>query len=83
MRYESADGEKHALVYLPAGYDEGNEVYNILYFMHGGGGSPELYFTAGGQSSLSNLLDHMIEDGLIEPLIVVAPSFYPPDDSDF
>ena len=80
--YSAADGEKTALVYLPYGYDGNDSSYNVLYFMHGGGGSPYLYFTPGGQSALSNLLDHMIQDGLTEPLIVVAPTFYPPDDND-
>ena len=64
------------------GYDESAEDYNILYFMHGGGGSPYLYFTPGETSALSNMLDHMIQDELIEPIIVAAPSFYPPDDND-
>ena len=34
---------KYANVYLPYGYDKADleKKYNILYVMHGGGGSPE------------------------------------------
>ena len=44
--------------------------------MHGGGCTPEWYL--GGedqQSKLKNMLDQMIRDGLIEPLIVCAVSY--------
>lgn len=82
LRYSTPDGEKTALIYLPYGYDSNTDPYDIFYFMHGGGGSPYNYFTPGGTSPLSNMLDHMIRDGLIRPVIVAAPSFYPPNDRD-
>lgn len=31
--------KKTAFVYLPYGYEQNSQGYNILYFMHGGGGS--------------------------------------------
>ncbi|MBQ6795486.1 MAG: enterochelin esterase [Clostridia bacterium] len=74
-----ADGdntEKHAYVYLPPCYDE-KKAYDIFYFMHGGGDGAESYFFGEGREGhLKNMLDHMIKDGLIKPLIVVTPTFY-------
>ena len=83
LRYSTPEGEKIALIYLPYGYGSSTEPYDIFYFMHGGGGSPYLYFTPEGTSPLSNMLDHMIRDRLIRPIIMVAPTFYSPDDNDF
>jgi len=69
--------KKTALVYLPKGYDEGDKRYKTLYIMHGGGGNEEEFFYCQDRSLVfKNILDHMIENGDIEPLIVVAPSFY-------
>lgn len=77
----SADGEivKYAMVYLPAGYDESDDCYNILYLLHGSSSSPLRYFNPDEPTVLQNILDHMIEEGLIEPLIVVAATYYPQD----
>ena len=69
---------KHALVYLPSGYEtELNKRYNILYLMHGAMGSADALF--GGlkaQTDLKNIIDNMIDRGDIEPLIIVTPSYY-------
>ena len=66
-------------MYLPAGYDP-EKSYNILYLMHGGGDDEnywlmELSDRTHGKTTM-RVLDHMIEDGLCEPLIVVTPTFY-------
>ena len=53
---------KSALVYLPAGFDENDpaEKYNVLYLMHGGGQSSEVYFNGENANSLlKKLLDNM------------------------
>ena len=68
--------EKYVNVYLPYGYDEG-ENYNILYLLHGSDPQSVVHqgtwlYTIG----MKNVLDNMIYYGDIEPLIVVAPSFY-------
>ncbi|AEI42872.1 sugar-binding protein [Paenibacillus mucilaginosus] len=71
--------EKKLNVYLPNGYDatDPSKKYNVLYLMHGGGENENLIFGGPGQSKeLKKILDHMIENGDIEPLIVVTPSFY-------
>lgn len=84
VQYETSDYtasqeariEKPALVYLPYGYDEDDTTarYNILYLMHGWGMTANDFFND-GQSDLVNILDNMIEQGDIPPLIVVSASF--------
>lgn len=70
--------QKEALVYLPASYDRSGETkYNIFYLMHGGSGSASTFFFGEGRSSrLKNILDHMILNNDLEPMIVVTPSYY-------
>ena len=69
---------KNALVYLPEGYDGApDRRFNVLYLMHGGGDTPAWYFNGEGcDSELKHLLDCMIRDDVIEPLIVCAVSYY-------
>ena len=69
--------QKDALVYLPHGYEKFEEAYDVFYLMHGGGGnSDEIFGGLEAKTDLKNILDNMIEQKLIKPLIVVAPSFY-------
>ncbi|GFN33498.1 sugar-binding protein [Paenibacillus xylaniclasticus] len=71
--------DKKLHVYLPYGYDpsNSNQKYNVLYLMHGGGENEDLLFGGPGQSrELKKILDNMIANGDIEPLIVVTPTFY-------
>lgn len=77
--YDEAAGiiEKDALVYLPYGYEAEDREYNVFYFMHGGGGdSDEVFGGLEAKTDLKNILDNMIANRDIEPLIVIAPSFY-------
>jgi hypothetical protein len=70
---------KHLNVYLPYCYDtnDKNIKYNVLYLMHGGGEDENLIFGGPGQNrELKNILDNMIANGDIEPIIVVTPTFY-------
>ena len=79
--YITEGGEKTAYAYLPYGYEaSGDSRYNILYFMHGGGGNAGQFYNR--SYALNDILDHAIENGEIEPLIVVTPSFYPQGDHD-
>ncbi|HEM3488818.1 TPA: hypothetical protein U1B28_000398 [Streptococcus suis] len=68
------DIEKVAFVYIPAGYDQTDDEksYNILYLMHGWRMTARDFFQ---YSDLKNILDHMISNGDIEPMIVVTPTF--------
>lgn len=82
--YRTNGAEKTAYVYLPYGYETSGECYNILYFMHGGGGTAgEMFEESHSRRFVMNrILDHAIEDGVIAPLIVVTPTFYPAGDRD-
>ena len=73
--YVGAHGaRKYALVYLPWGYEtERERRYDILYLMHGGGGSPDAWPDA---CPVKNMLDRAFAAGEAEPMIVVFPSFY-------
>lgn len=78
--------EKSMYVYLPYNYDAGKK-YNVLYLMHGGtedegywfgkgrydGADTEMYTDMGNVTQ--NVVDHLIQDGMIDPLIIVTPSF--------
>lgn len=71
---EGEDYEKFAYVYLPAGYDESKQ-YNVIYLMHGIGGSEaEWGFNNESTSRVKKILDILIADGDIEPVIVVTPN---------
>ena len=67
---------KSVMVYLPAGYDTSEERYNIIYLLHGAQGSMLNYFKEDQPTQMKYLLDHMIEDGVIEPVIVVAATYF-------
>lgn len=69
--------QKSALVYLPYGYEKSEREYDVFYLMHGGGGNSEDIF--GGIEAacpIKKILDNMIANGDIPPIIVVTPTFY-------
>ncbi|HOM02800.1 MAG TPA: endo-1,4-beta-xylanase, partial [Acetivibrio sp.] len=70
--YTGINGTKSLNVYLPYGYDSSKK-YNIFYLMHGGGENENTIFS--NDVKLQNILDHMIMNGELEPLIVVTPTF--------
>lgn len=74
---DKSDIQKTAYIYLPYGYDETDMEtrYDILYLMHGWGGSAGEYFTF-GNGRIKNMLDWMIENGEIPPIIIVSATFY-------
>ena len=82
-RYEGRTIDKHALVYLPAGYNADTSTrYDIVYLMHGAGQTADSLLGGPGQAStLATTLDRMVETEQIEPMIVVTPTFYPDDDA--
>ena len=70
------DGEeitKKAFVYLPPQYDESKQ-YNVLYLMHGIGGSEREWGMVNGLSQVKLMMDNLIAYGDIEPFIVVTPN---------
>ena len=68
---------KSVMVYLPRGYDESGDAYNVLYLLHGASSNPKNYLDPKRVTAFQNLLDHMIAEGKLRPLIVVAATYYP------
>ncbi len=66
--YSDALGEmRHMRVYLPEGYDTTTIDYPVIYFLHGGNADHTWY------SSLYQVLDSLIGNHIIQPVIVVKP----------
>ena len=81
--YRNADEEKQAWVYLPYGYDDSSERYDIIYMMHGGSDNSSDYMgTETEPNELKTAVDHLIENGEIKPVILVMPTFYPNGNED-
>lgn len=58
-------------VYLPEGYDPAGSLdYPVIYFLHGAGGNNNSY------PELIGILDSLIENQVIDPVIVVKPDGY-------
>ena len=76
---ENGSLDNIATVYLPRGYDESGERYNVLYLLHASNGKPQKFLNPDSATNLRNLLDHMIADGVLQPLIVVAATYFPPE----
>jgi enterochelin esterase-like enzyme len=65
---------RHALVYLPPGYDEQTKIrYPVLYLQHGGG-EDETGWVRQGRANV--ILDNLIADGSCKPMIVVMAYGY-------
>ena len=66
---------KKATVYLPYGYSEDRQ-YNVYYWMHGGWGDETTQLgSEASPNTFKNVVDHLIEEGRIEPLIIVCPTY--------
>ncbi|MCD8197752.1 MAG: hypothetical protein LUE24_11425 [Lachnospiraceae bacterium] len=62
-------------MYLPYGYSEDTQ-YPVFYLMHGGWSDENGYLgTPDNPNKLKNILDHGIADGVIQPMIVVCPTY--------
>eukprot|EP00833_Pecoramyces_ruminatium_P018669 jgi/Orpsp1_1/1192701/evm.model.d7180000095272.1 len=70
--YNGVNGGNTLLVYTPYGYDKSQQ-YNIFYLMHGGGENENTIFS--NDVKLQHIIDHMIMNGELEPLIIVTPTF--------
>lgn len=75
---DNSDLKRRALVYLPKGFDASSDKkYRTLYLMHGGGGNEEEFlYGQDSKRALLYIIDHMIANGELEPMIIVTPSFY-------
>ncbi len=66
-------GEKSLLLYSPI-----KPANRILYLIHGGGGDQHSFF----RPEFLNMVNHMIDSGILEPLYIVSPCFYDPAEND-
>ncbi|MBO5556252.1 MAG: hypothetical protein J5927_03625 [Oscillospiraceae bacterium] len=71
---------RRSKIYLPYGYDP-DKPYNVLLLYHGTGDMEDGWLTANHWIANRDtqgryVVDHMIDEGLIEPLIIVTPTFY-------
>ena len=64
---DALEATRFMRVYLPEGYDTSGLDYPVVYFFHGGGSNHM------GYSYIYGLLDTLIGNGHIEPVIVVKP----------
>lgn len=65
---------RRMFVYTPYGYEISNDVYPVLYLLHGGGGDEEAWTSMG---RARQILDNLIEKGLAKPMICVMPNGNP------
>ncbi len=68
--------EKYVVVYTPYGYDP-NKQYDIMYLTHGHTGAATTWLGyPTNPYEVKNVLDHLIEDGKVRPMIVVSMTYY-------
>lgn len=67
--------DKKATIYLPHGYNDKNK-YDIIYLCHGYGANENTFLgSPDNPREFKNILDNMIENGEIKPVIVVTPTY--------
>ena len=64
----SENRERRMVVYTPAGYEDSQECYPVLYLLHGMGGDEEAWLATG---RLAEIMDNLIAAGEAKPMIVV------------
>lgn len=71
--FNSKMKQRRLSVYLPPEYDENNSDtrYPVLYLLHGTGGDELAWL---GMGRLAQIMDNMIAQGKIQPMIVVMPN---------
>lgn len=63
--------DRRLTVYTPPGYETSKNKYPVLYLLHGSGGDEEAWISLG---RLSTMMDNLIAQGKIVPMIVVMPN---------
>lgn len=67
--------QKHAVIYLPYGYNDSQQ-YEVFYYMHGGGNNEHAMLgSPSNPTEFKYFLDHAIEDGRIKPVIFVCLTY--------
>jgi enterochelin esterase family protein len=62
---------RRTYIYTPPGYEGGSKRYPVLYLLHGGLGDEDAWSSNG---RAPQILDNLIADGKIVPMIVVMPN---------
>ncbi|MGH2622282.1 MAG: esterase [Sphingobacterium sp.] len=65
------EAQRRMTVYTPPGYEQKKESYPVLYLLHGMGGDEDAWSELG---RVRQIMDNLIEQGKIKPLIVVMPN---------
>ncbi len=63
-------------VYTPPGYEKGSAHYPVLYLQHGGGEDRRVWIDLGHANVI---LDNLLADGKVKPMIVVMETSVPPN----
>lgn len=66
--------ERKVTIYKPSGYDTSKKKYPVLYLLHGSGGDEEAWISLG---RVPQIMDNLIAQGKIEPMLVVMPNGNP------
>ncbi|MEC4681055.1 MAG: alpha/beta hydrolase family protein [Nitrospirota bacterium] len=61
---------KPMMIYLPPSYADENTRYPVVYYLHGFTNTETVWTTNG----LDNLMDHLIEQGEVQEMIIVMPN---------
>lgn len=70
---ESLNKQRNAVVYVPPGYYLGTESYPVLYLLHGAGGNERTWVD---RQQAHMIIDNLIAEGTLAPLVVVMPYGY-------
>lgn len=65
---KTAGFDRRMTVYTPAGYENSNKKYPVVYILHGMGGDEDAWVT---QGRACQILDNLIADGRAKPMIAV------------
>ena len=71
------DSKRMVYVYTPPGYEKGRQKYPVLYLLHGNG-QIEASWTWTGRAHV--IMDNLLADGKIRPMVVVMPYGHVPRD---
>lgn len=66
--------ERRLNVYTPPFYEKNQQAYPVLYLLHGSGGDENAWLELG---RTARIMDNLIAEGKIEPMIVVMPNGNP------
>lgn len=78
VTYNNGTDDRYFNVYLPYGYEDSTDTYNVFYYAHGGGGcNPDTLISPDRVTATQKVIDHMFEDGVCEPFIIALVAWNP------